>query len=85
MGVCTPNMSSQEFINKITYLHQVGIPHYFIKQLPFLFHGFSVHRKCCVKKLKDTPSVMDHLLFCGARTLLDLSNHFPDFDKFWYL
>jgi len=31
MGVCTRNMSSYEYINKITYLHQVGISLYFIK------------------------------------------------------
>jgi len=29
MGVCTRNMSSQEYTNKITLLHQVGISHYF--------------------------------------------------------
>jgi hypothetical protein len=29
MGVCTRNMSSKEYINKITLLHQVGISHYF--------------------------------------------------------
>jgi len=28
MDVCTRNMSSQEYINKITLLHQVDIPHY---------------------------------------------------------
>ena len=28
MGVCTQNMSSQEYINKITLLHQVGISLY---------------------------------------------------------
>jgi len=30
MGVCTRNMSSYEYINKITLLHQVGISSYFI-------------------------------------------------------
>jgi len=30
MGVCTRNMSSKEYINKITLLHQVGISIYFI-------------------------------------------------------
>ena len=30
MGVCARNMSSSVYINKITLLHQVGIPHYFI-------------------------------------------------------
>jgi len=29
MGVYTRNMSSKEYINKITYLHQVGISLYF--------------------------------------------------------
>jgi len=29
MGVCTRNMSSQEYINKMTLLHQVGISLYF--------------------------------------------------------
>ena len=29
MGVCTRNVSSQEFTNKITLLQQVGISHYF--------------------------------------------------------
>jgi len=30
MGVYTRNMSSLEYVNKITLLHQVGIPHYFL-------------------------------------------------------
>jgi len=30
MGVCTRNMSSKEYINKITLLHQVGISLYFM-------------------------------------------------------
>jgi hypothetical protein len=30
MGVCTRNMSSYEYINKITLLHQAGVPHYLI-------------------------------------------------------
>jgi len=30
MGVCSRNMSSYEYINKITLLHQVGISLYFI-------------------------------------------------------
>jgi len=30
MGVCARNMSSYEYINKITLLHQVGITHYFM-------------------------------------------------------
>ena len=29
MGVCTRNMSSLEYINKITLLHQVDISNYF--------------------------------------------------------
>ena len=29
MRVCTRNMSSQEYFNKITLLHQVGISNYF--------------------------------------------------------
>jgi len=33
MGVCTRNMSSQEYINKITFLHQVGISHYFTRKM----------------------------------------------------
>ena len=35
MGVCIRNMSSQEYINKITLLHQVGIPHYFLNTTSF--------------------------------------------------
>ena len=33
MGVCTRNVSSWEYINKITLLHQVGIPHYFTRKM----------------------------------------------------
>ena len=33
MDVCTRNMSSLEYINKITFLHQVGISHYFIANI----------------------------------------------------
>jgi len=33
MGVCTRNMSSLEYINKITLLHQVVTPHYFIANI----------------------------------------------------
>jgi len=33
MGVSTRNMSSKEYINKITYFHQVGISHYFMKKM----------------------------------------------------
>jgi len=29
MGVCTRNMSSKEYINKITLLHQIGVSNYF--------------------------------------------------------
>ena len=38
MGVCTRNMSSKEYINKITLLHQVGISSYFIIICLFLLH-----------------------------------------------
>jgi len=31
MGVCTRNMSSYEYTNKITLLHLVGISSYFMK------------------------------------------------------
>jgi hypothetical protein len=30
MAVCTRNISSEEYINKITQLHQVGVSNYFI-------------------------------------------------------
>ena len=33
MGVCTRNMSSYEYINKITLLHQVGISLYFMRKM----------------------------------------------------
>jgi hypothetical protein len=33
MGVCTRNMSSKEYINKITFLHQVGISNYFMRKM----------------------------------------------------
>jgi len=33
MGVCTRNMSSWEYINKITWLHQVGISRYFTRKM----------------------------------------------------
>jgi hypothetical protein len=33
MGVCTRNMSSYEYIHKITLLHQVGISHYFMRKM----------------------------------------------------
>ena len=33
MGVCTRNMSSYEYINKITLLHQVGISNYFMRKM----------------------------------------------------
>ena len=29
MGVCTRNISNKEYINKITLLHEIVIPHYF--------------------------------------------------------
>ena len=35
MGLCTWNMSSQEYINKTTLLHQVGISNYFIQKSLF--------------------------------------------------
>jgi len=37
MGVCTLNMSSYKYINKITLLHQVGISHYFMRKM----HGLT--------------------------------------------
>ena len=33
MGVCARNMSSCEYVNKITLLHQVGIPDYFMRKM----------------------------------------------------
>ena len=33
MGVCTRNMSSWEYINKITLLHQVDISNYFMRKM----------------------------------------------------
>ena len=33
MGVCTRNMSSYEYINQITLLHQVGISDYFMRKM----------------------------------------------------
>jgi len=33
MGVCTRNMSSYEYINKISLLHQVGISNYFMRKM----------------------------------------------------
>ena len=33
MGVCTRNMSSWEYINKITLLHHVGISNYFMRKM----------------------------------------------------
>jgi len=33
MGVCAQNMSSYEYINKITQLHQVGISLYFMRKM----------------------------------------------------
>jgi len=33
MGMCTRNMSSQEHINKITQLHQVGISLYIMRKM----------------------------------------------------
>jgi len=33
MGVCTRNMSSKEYINKITLLHQVGNSNYFMRKM----------------------------------------------------
>ena len=49
MGVCTRNMSSEEYINKITLLHQVGVSNYFVSQyykqqnkIPFHIFTFPV-------------------------------------------
>jgi len=33
MGVCTRNMSSLQYINKITQMHQVGISVYFMRKM----------------------------------------------------
>jgi len=33
MGVCTQNMSSLEYVNKITLLHQDGISSYFMRKM----------------------------------------------------
>ena len=49
MGVCARNMYSQEQINKIILLHQVGISHYFTRKM----HGQTTlkfsGRKCGVE------------------------------------
>ena len=41
MGVCIRNMSSQEYINKITLLHQVGSSDYFMRKM----HGQTILKK----------------------------------------
>ena len=41
MGVCTRNMSSWEYINKITLLHQVGSSNYFMRKI----HGQTTLKK----------------------------------------
>jgi len=41
MGVCTRNMSSYEYTNKITLLHQVGFSHYFMRKM----HGQTTLKK----------------------------------------
>jgi len=37
-GVCTRNMSSEEYINNITQLQQVGISSYFMRKM----HGQTI-------------------------------------------
>jgi len=49
MGVCNWNMSSQEYINRITLLHQAGIPHYFMRKM----HGLTI------LKLKETRQTFE--------------------------
>jgi len=39
MGVCTRNMSSWEYINKITLLHQAYISLYFIRKIKIFLHA----------------------------------------------
>ena len=45
MGVCTRNMSSYDYVNKITLLHEVGISNYFMRKM----HGQTI-----LKLLYDT-------------------------------
>ena len=46
MGVCTRNISSEEYTNKITLLHQIGISYYFMRkmhgQTTLIFHVLSL-------------------------------------------
>ena len=48
MGVCTRNMSSYEYVNKITLLHQAGISDYFMRKM---------HGQATLKKLHNLGSV----------------------------
>jgi len=46
MDVCTQNVSSLEYMNKITLLHQVGISHYFMMKM----HGQTTlnYKQCLI-------------------------------------
>jgi len=54
MGVCTRNMSSYEYINKIILLHQVGITHYFRRKM----HGQTTLKSKTLSQ-KTNPSTFN--------------------------
>jgi len=53
MSVCTRNMSSQEYINKITLFHQVGFSLYFMCTINLLYNIVSSH--CSSKQSTVEP------------------------------
>ena len=68
MGVCTRNMSSQEYVNKINLLHQGGITSYFMKKM----HG------------QTTLKSLQHVLMRIGATANNVENNeveFPLLDK----
>jgi len=73
MGVCPRNMSSYEYIDKITLLHQVDIPRYFMRKMhgqttlkSTLYIYFATNysnKQTHIKRLRSIPNTEQSYMF----------------------
>ena len=74
MGVCTRNMSSYEYTNKITLLHQVGISIYFTqKECSVRILRIKQSKNCLTLSFKTSKTT--HQM--KQRHIPDNLDHFP--------